>query len=174
MKIFGIIHKKSPNKWVKLTHYASLCSASCATYPKRYVSLRTMQMKNIIFVIIFWYTGFAHAEMTLPTEMRGKCYVAEFNHPESRDKNVLTVCVNNNEATARMIYSNTGGLPAVCYHKGSQSKINDDEFQINFKEGRCDNNRSFSSDNIVCKRSTSNTFKCISPKGEMTLKKLHI
>jgi len=130
-------------------------------------------MKYTILVMICWYTGFAHAEMTLPTDVRGKCYVAEFKHPESRDKNVLTICVSNNVATARMIYSNSGGLSAVCYHKGTQSVINDDEFHINFREGHCDNNRTFSSDNVVCKRTTSNTFKCISPKGEMTLKKLH-
>lgn len=129
-------------------------------------------MKIICFAMLFLYSGFSLAEMTLPTTVRGNCYIAEFNHPKSRDKNVLTICVNNNEATARMIYSNTGGLSAVCYHKGSQSKINNDEFHIDLKEGLCDNKRTFSSDSIVCKRSTSNVFKCISPKGEMTLKKL--
>lgn len=122
--------------------------------------------------MVFLCTGIAHADMTLPNDVRGKCYVAEFNHPESQDKNILTVCVNKNKATARMIFSNSGALPAVCYHKGSLSLINDDEFNIDFEKGRCDNNNSFSSDNIVCKRTTSNIFKCISPKGEMKLKEL--
>ncbi len=130
-------------------------------------------MKYIILVITCCYSGFVHAEMSLPTEVRGKCYFAEFKHPESQDLNVLTICVNNNDATARMIYSNSGGLPAVCYQKGAHSYITNDEFHIDFKEGQCDNNKSFSSDNIVCKKTMLGTFKCISPKGEMTLKKLH-
>jgi hypothetical protein len=129
-------------------------------------------MKNIVFIIICFYSGLILAEVPLPTTLRGKCYVSEFDHPETNDKNILNICVHNNEATARMIYSNSNGLPAVCYHKGLQSVINDDEFHIQLKDGLCDNNRTFSSDNIVCKRTTLKTFKCISPKGEMILKHL--
>ena len=129
-------------------------------------------MRIFISIATLIYIGNVQATIDLPTTIRGKCYIAEFNHANTKDKNILTICVKNNKATARMIFSNTGALPAVCYHEGTHTVIDDNKFHVDLEKGQCDNNRPFFSDSLKCVKSHQDTFNCKSPKGEMKLKLL--
>jgi hypothetical protein len=122
----------------------------------------------IIFLVFFSAELMSKGEADIT--LYGECYVAEFIYSDPYDKNVNTICINGEVATSRMIFSNTGNLSAVCYQQGHAKVISSKEFYLDFKEGYCDNSKSFSPDKIACKESAPKVFKCNGPNGKMTLK----
>lgn len=67
----------------------------------------------------------------------GDCYQTTMRFQKPDNKNILTVCVNNNKVLERMIYENDGRLAAVCYQSGSLSKVDGNTVLIKYTNGAC-------------------------------------
>lgn len=127
-------------------------------------------MIRYLATLVIFFSGELPAEGIAPVTLYGDCYVAEFVFNDPYDKNVNTICINGEVAASRMIFSNAGNLPAVCYQQGTARVLGSKEFHLDLKGGYCDNSKSFNPDKTVCKKSAPEVFKCKGPNGEMTLK----
>jgi hypothetical protein len=82
-------------------------------------SLFKMKLYYIIAVVLFLLIGFkANASQSI----KGDCYLSDIKYEQTNNENTLTICIDNNNVVERMLYSNKGGIPVVCYQKGSVTK----------------------------------------------------
>ena len=126
-----------------------------------------MRIFTLVFILLV-HTNL-QAETFAMESLYGDCYFAEFEYQDPYDKNVLTICLNEGKAVARMIFSNSENLSAVCYQTGTSVTSSIDHFTVSLQEGQCDNARPYSSDELDCKQLQAGLFRCDSPNGAIDI-----
>ena len=122
----------------------------------------------VLFIFIMFSAQVSHSSEAVI--LKGKCHSVTMEKHKNKNNNAYTICLENENVTARMIFPNPGKFPAVCYQTGKTKASGENKIQITLNKGYCDNPNGFSGDVLECTSYDASLLACISPHGKLVLK----